>query len=516
MRQKLFNFNNRFVKFLFYFFFTLTFGFALTSPNLILGDNHITKIGTTGFTTLVLIIAGIIGIVIYDSKKVRRFLHRLFITNQWITARWCLGLAILIQIGFVLIIHPAIGFDVGGVHEGLLHPNDPNVVGYFSVNTNNVNIMLLQHWLATQFGTTSWLFIDLCTVFFVDISAALNLLSITAIDKSKVPLGMYIHAAWLSIFPAIIVPYTDTWALPYVSLYILCYCVIGYTKAPKIVKAAAALVFGVGVSAAYFIKPSAVIPAIAIILIELMTLLKPAKRQWWWIGIVALLLTGSTAASYQTIHKAVQNQTYIRVYAFRAKPMVHFINMGLSGDGGYNAKDSFKMVTTMSKKARIDYSVNSIKKRLRKMGPIGYLKFLFQKQKNNVSDGTFAWVQDGDFIPVKHIPDKTGFKGWLEDFLLLYGTKLGDFRFFAQIWWCIWLALIFFAWHDNRKITQVMRLALIGGFIFLLIFEGGRSRYLIQFIPVLTILATLGGPYMLKTLTSLFKWAQHPTKSAQN
>ena len=101
-------------------------------------------------------------------------------------------------------------------------------------------------------------------------------------------------------------------------------------------------------------------------------------------------MIGSTAGSYHVMNQVVKNQTYIRINSFRAKPMIHFINMGMSGDGGFNAHDSMIMATTVSKKKRIEYSKNSIKKRLGKMGAFGYAAFLYQKQSNDTADGSFG------------------------------------------------------------------------------------------------------------------------------
>jgi hypothetical protein len=35
--------------------------------------------------------------------------------------------------------------------------------------------------------------------------------------------AIYLHVGWLAVFPSIIMPYTDAWGLPLVSIYLLCY-----------------------------------------------------------------------------------------------------------------------------------------------------------------------------------------------------------------------------------------------------------------------------------------------------
>lgn len=93
MRQQFYHFNTRALKLIFYGFFILTFGFALTSPNLILGDNAVTKVGTTGVTTGVLLLALAIALTLYVSPHARRLGYKVFVTNRWVTASGCLGIA---------------------------------------------------------------------------------------------------------------------------------------------------------------------------------------------------------------------------------------------------------------------------------------------------------------------------------------------------------------------------------------------------------------------------------------
>ena len=510
MRETLFKFNNRAIKIIFYIFFTATFIFALTSSNLILGDNPITRIGTTAFTTVVLLLIGALFTICYVNHSVRDFLLWLFVDRSWITATVCFVLAILWQIVFVSLIHYGVHDDVGAVHAALTNTKDVNIIGYFSVNPNNLGLLLLQHQIALIFHHTSWMFFDFMTIFMVDLAALFNLGSVFVIDKSKIPILLYLQAMWMALFPAIVVPYTDTWVLPFVAFYILCYVIVARSNMGKALKLVFAVLGGFTVGATYFIKPSGIVPMIAIIIIELISLFNKNKKHWIWLLLVTSVFALGAGSSYYKFNHAIDNQTYIHVNTFRAKPMIHFINMGLSKTGGYNAKDSYKMVILINKKDRINYSVKSIKKRLHKMGFGGYIKFLIVKQKNNTSDGTFGWLREGISAPSKYTPDKHGFKGKLENFVLLYGNNVGDFRFLTQIFWCIWLGLIFFAWKDNRKIIQILRLALVGGFIFLLIFEGGRSRYLIQFIPVFLILATLEWKTSVQQVRRLLKWNLNP------
>ena len=156
-----------------------------------------------------------------------------------------------------------------------------------------------------------------------------------------------------------------------------------------------------------------------------------------------------------------------------------------------------------SKKAKEAYSLKRIKQILHQRG-LGYVGFLVTKQGRNTADATFSWGLEGHFF--KRQADNERVKTGLASFVYPQGDNLDNFRFVAQLAWIVMLTLIAFGWRKQRLIVQALRLGMIGGFIFLLFFEGGRSRYLIQFLPVLFILATLCSQSAVQKLRTLFSW----------
>lgn len=484
---------------------SLTLYFAITSPNLIIGDNKITGAGTTLVTALITILIGLVLLKFSVSKKFKQFVQLIFIKYSRITSLVLVALTICWQLLFVINVHPAIGFDVGAVHDALLHPNSPELRGYFSTNSNNLFILLLQHSITSYFSNTSWLFLDLVTLVLVDISAILNTLSVKIIAPQKVSTIIYLQVLLLAVFPMIIVPYTDTWVIPFVSSYFFCYCLLVKTNNIWI-KLFAAIGLGSLSITAYFVKPSSFIGAIAIVIIELMFLLfKKNSQKWWIIGSLALTIFGSAAITYHFEYHTLQQQDYIKVYKNRSVPIVHFISMGVSGDGGYNAQDALQMAKLTTKKQRSEYSKQKLSQRLHKMGVSGYLRFLWKKHNNNTADGSFSWDKEGHFINGT-MPSKKGISNLLNQYVYLYGIHLGDFRYLAQLVWVLLLSLIFWDWSDKNKLFQLLRLTIVGAFLYLLIFEGGRSRYLIQFLPFFIILATLSTKQAWNNFSNMFKW----------
>lgn len=500
---------NNGILYLFYFLFILTLFFALTSPNLILGDNRITGAGTTYFTTIVLLIIGTMGVCLIVFTTFRKWLKKIFIDKGLLTSIISLVLVVLWQLLFVFLVHPAIGFDVSAIHQALVDQSNTTIRSYFSQNYNNLPLLLVQHQLALVFKTTSWLFFDLITLFLVDLAAIFNIFTIWIIDRKKILIAIYLQVFWLAVFPMIIVPYTDTWVLPLVAGYLLGYCMLFHSKRSVLFKMTGAILFGVALVAAYFLKPSAIIGGIAILLIELLQLFgigKDTRNSRNENLLLVLLMFLSLGGSYYYVSRTIKGQQYIKVDQSREIPAIHFISMGVSGNGGYNLKDALEMAKIQTKQGRIDYSKEVLWERLQKKGFGGYLWFLVQKQQSNTADGTFAWVKEGNFIAGETKPLSDGVARQLEQFIYLYGTRLGDFRFIAQIWWCCLLLLIAWGWQERSRFVQMLRLAIIGSFVYLLIFEGGRSRYLIQFLPYFLTLAAMVGSTTWKNWKLTYQW----------
>lgn len=515
MKNKIFNFGNKSIVILFNFFFIPIVYFAIVSKNIVLGDN--TFFGTSTTWVSLIFILGIICLIllVVVFEKIRYLLWKIIIKYDYITAYCLFFIAIVIQIFFIHYFHPAIGFDAGAIHAALTNTTDAEIRAYYSLNSNNLPILLLQHELTKIFSTNSWLFFDLITLVLVDTSALFNILSVSIIDKKKVPTAIYIHALWLMIFPMISVPYTDTWVLPFVAFYILNYCIIAFGEVSLLIKVIATLFLGAGVTCAYLMKPSSIIGFIAIILVELVYIFyhknreENKKRVRKKIGFYFILFLFSSLFTYCFVNNILVNQTYIRIDRSRTNPPIHFISMGVSGEGGYNAKDALAMAQLPTKAARVKYSEDKLKERIKNKGVFGYIKFLVQKHSNNTSDGTFSWVKEGNFI-AKNQPKTSDGKisKILKSFFYLYGNNIADFRFIAQLWWCAILILIALGWNEKEKFIQVLRLTLVGGFLFLLIFEGGRSRYLIQFLPIILILATLLQQSSIRNIKSIIKWTK--------
>lgn len=497
IKNRIYKLGNSAIGIIFYIFFTLTFFFSLTSVNLIVGDNEYFGMSTTRFTEIFILLILLTGIFIGTFQSIRKFFYFIFVKYGKVTSIIFFMAVVILQILFVYFVHPAIGFDPGFIHAALSDTTNPEIRAYYSMYPNNMFILLAQHSLSCVFNTQSWYFFDMITLFIVDLSSLLNILSIAILNKKLVVGGLYLHSLWLLVFPMIIIPYTDTWVLPLVSLHLLSYIVLSFSRSNFYIKSLFAIFLGVTPILSYYMKPSSIIPIIAIVLVEILFLFKERIEVKKTGVLCILIIIISGAITFQGVGKAINDQKYIAINPERSTPMLHFMNIGLSGEGGYNAEDAFMMGKLPTKKERINYSKKSIIKRLKEKGIVGYFNFLIHKQSNNSADGTFAWQKEGHFISEEDQAVKvTNTTTMIKSFFYLYGEHIADYRFIAQIVWIICLGLIFFGSNlsENYKLVQVLKLGMIGGFMFLLLFEGGRSRYLIQFLPMLLILSSVSAP----------------------
>lgn len=345
------------------------------------------------------------------------------------------------------------------------------------------------------------------TLVLVDLSVLLNLLTICLVSKKHLLPAIYLHGIWLLVFPWIIVPYTDTWVLPFVSASLFFYAMLSKKELNWKYKLLGSVGLGMVAILGYFIKPTALIPMIAILLIEIISFF---SKKWQSKGrLIFLTITLLTAGlTYSVCIQQLEKQAYISIDESRKIPMIHFMNIGLTEDGGYSSEDAQAMAGLPTKQAKIAYSKEKIQERLKEKGFFGYLDFIFQKHRNNTADGTFAWLKEGSFIKNGEVPDGEGYTRRLQEQYYLYGDRIADYRFMAQVWWGVFLFIIVLGWKQQGKFEQMLRLSLIGGFIFLLLFEGGRSRYLIQFLPMFLLLASLSIDYSTNLIKRIFTMEQ--------
>lgn len=301
-----------------------------------------------------------------------------------------------------------------------------------------------------------------------------------------------------TLVPYFVIPYSDT--VSFLLCPVLIYSFIALFNAnDKKKHIIYGILIGLELTFDYFIKPSLTIIFIAaFITFVLFIISKKDNGQWKMFALSLLFITISFGCSYVALNNYLNNHNgVVKIDKTRSFPLTHFAAMGIKGDGGFNDIDFQNSLNTIDAKQRSKDSISLVKQRYRDLGgKLGYQKFLIHKQIMNSADGTFGWGLEGTYLSVFN--KNSSFKNntfQRKFYLNTQGVAKPDsynFRFIQQILWIFVLLLSIFGLFQNSLFNFYIKVAIIGFSIFLLIFEGGRSRYLIQFLPLLLLLSSNG------------------------
>lgn len=300
---------------------------------------------------------------------------------------------------------------------------------------------------------------------------------------------------FIGLSPWILVPYSDTYGMLFVSLLLFLYVYMraGYVKNFMIV-----FLTLVGI----FIKPTVIFVTMAIIAIELVNRIRQKqavlsiqqfiKKPLRCIGTIAVI---TAAVGCGVGVRAALIPSTLTIDKNEAIPMAHYLMMGFNpADMGiFSAEDYryiFQFSTPQEKSA---HALQRWHERVQAMGVAGAAKQFFNKTLIDYTDGSFGWKVEGS--PIKQIMgDSTALNTW-------YGisyttTTIAPFEVLHQLLWfvvLIGIALKCFVRNqcNQNDIETVMLIALLALNVFLLLFEC-RSRYLFLYMPFFVALGMMG------------------------
>lgn len=409
-------------------------------------------------------------------------------------------LAATIQVIILLNTNTPLGWDVGSVVTVAIDPSIGS--NYVSINPNNLFLISFYHSIYALFLSpmtstpNAWLFFQIITTLGLDLSIFCLTYAVKSMFNLDVALITYIiFYALFVLTPYIQAPYSDVAVLFPVSLALVCLTRLENMQRlwSKIILS---LVIAVLTAIIFAIKPSAIIVVIAWVIQKLVSefLVDKSSGRFSRLLIVVCVTLGFVATN-PVLSAVTTTYTPIKIEKNQALPWQHFAYMGLTGNGGYNdtiKSDTLKLKAT-DKMRR--YSIDGILNRFHELGIIGYLQFLTVKQMNNTARGDFTWGVDG--VPLQPFrKSRNSFQDRIRSLYLVGGSHTSDLSFYFQIVWVLTLigilqSLIFYKFRDNDWV-QILILTVLGGFLYLLLFEGGRSRYLIQYLPAFVPLAGWG------------------------
>ena len=238
------------------------------------------------------------------------------------------------------------------------------------------------------------------------------------------------------------------------------------------------------------------------------------RGNWKVFGKIATVTVMTTGFVFAGLNTAVNHQRVVPILKEEglAKGPLLFINLGLT-DMGHNQEDMKEgLLAYIDEDKRSDYNnglfkkenvIKEIKRRLKEYGPFGLIGHIYYKQSLTVAEGTLGWLyRDVQYEKTPYInplyakrTKNNGFAKWVRTYFL--STDRPQYKYYEFIKQLIWIVLsagLLGAYLKRRDTDDFnfLSLAVFGGLLFLTIFEGGKTRYLIQFLPQILLVASIG------------------------
>lgn len=343
----------------------------------------------------------------------------------------------------------------------------------------------------------SMLTINYFNMIIMDIAFLFLILAIKYFTNNRIIslLGFTTILFLLGFSPWIIVTYTDTLSLLPVSLGLLALALLIRKR-----NYYTATLFGLAGSWCFFVKPSSSIYYITAIII--LILVSIIHKNW-----ANIILTATACLTTFLVSTGIQlfntHQTMYPIDSSVSMSPMQYLVMGAQGNGGYNLQDVLSNINDPDKANLPHKNITKYCQRVKKMGIIGYSKFLINKFYWTNNDGSLGWGVEGgpDFINQNIRPYSADFGGLLRRFYWPLGDCSWMFYAIAQLIWISATILLVFSFRAVDYLSEITKnwlyLTIFGNNLFLLLFEAGRSRFLIQFLPILIFIIALSLYFLL-------------------
>lgn len=308
--------------------------------------------------------------------------------------------------------------------------------------------------------------------------------------------GFILFVASIGISPWKTAPYTDMFALLF-PIFSLCFYVYYYHAGNKVVRYLLFFLCYLAGAVGAMIKPPVLIVLIAVTMLEVIYAAPKVRTEWkellikaCMIVVVVLLYKGAQGYIYKDTGY-IQNKDISATY-------YHYMLMGLNEDttGSYYSPDVALIGNYPDPQERLSVQKTMIAERMKEKGFGGYLNFLLRKTVMTFNDGAFGWGREGGCdLNAYRLLSKGTYSFTLRNIFWPLHKYSIHFNTYCQI---VWLAIIFAVpgiclgrkGTDKRLINTIL-LTILGITLYLMLFEA-RARYLICFVPVFVLAASVG------------------------
>lgn len=416
----------------------------------------------------------------------------------------------LLGLGWLLRLDPQ--WDFGAVYHGALQlaaeGHFTSYAPYFLESLNNLFVTLVLT-IAFKAGSLAGLSPDFTGILLNSLAVACSVLFLYLAVAKQYCQQLALYFAFLCYFfvPMVLyvpVYYTDTLSMPFVC-FGLWAAIMARAAATPHARLLWAGALGLSAGTGYLVKGSAAILLAACLLWALLADHAPMKQTLASCA-VALACFAVLVLAWQAF-LPVNPWLSLDALDDHRLPASHYIMMGLAGEGGYHGKDHLFSASFGSLPERVAANREVIAQRLQAMGPGGLAAHLQKKLAYTWADGTY-------FAPMKLCMYPWN-EFWLHQWILPGGRHYAVFRRLCGAAQLVLLGLlaggalrVAMQKQPAANLAFAARAAVVGLALFLMVWET-RSRYLVNFAPLLALLAAC-------SLQQLYAWLQTRRKAHKN
>lgn len=416
--------------------------------------------------------------------------------------------AVLFQLFCLFSAELLIRRDAAVVFTGAFHYlKAESITNYLTRNPNNLWLFLYERWFYKLFGPAALWVLQGLNLFYADVTAYILYKGAKRFTSQRAAdLVFSFYLLLMGFSPYFYSMYTDIWPLPLIALQIfLIFGLLEDVGKHSYLKKAGVL--GLISALAFFIRPTVMILLLAFFALLFL------KGNWWkFLGILlAFSLSFAPVYGLGKLVEERQQEVILLEGEGLAKGPLLFINLGLTYIGHDQEDMKEGLLQYVEPEERDEYNngmfakenvKKEIKRRLAEYSLLEFWDHLYYKHSLTVTEGTLGWLyRDADKEKTPYISPlyPATKKNPLAQFIRTYflSTDKKEYRYYEiakQLVWIVMslglvLATLFYRGDDK---TNLLMLSVFGGLLFLLIFEGGKTRYLIQFLPQILLLASLG------------------------
>ena len=300
----------------------------------------------------------------------------------------------------------------------------------------------------------------------------------------------FLYVLLIGLSPWVVIPYSDATGLIFPMVQFYAFLRIRRKEYPGFFLFLLTFTCYIG----YRIKPQAAIMGIAILIVTIISFGKVNKKDLRRIALSVFSLCLGFLLGFVIVQSGIK-ATGLEMDPECTFGLPHFIMLGLNDEYGgvINIVDQDFSMSFSNAKERNQANLRVALERIRKMKVSGLLKLGKEKILTNFTDGTFAWWEEGEFIIEQRYEGNRKLRETLSSFYYKDGKYFEAFKNIMQTLWfgCLAGLLLGFRLSGERKEIGVLKLSVIGIFLFETIFEA-RARYLFLYVPFILLLVIMG------------------------